>query len=55
MVIEKIAARHGVDANDLIDEAQAWIDMVWTSEDPLASPIVKLFPEGKPSVEEFIV
>ena len=54
-IIEQIAARNGVSADEVLREMQIALDAAWNSPDPAARQKQReLFPNGKPSVEEFI-
>ena len=54
-VIEKTAKHFGVSVLELYDEMQKAIDAAWNTKDELAlKRQLELFPNGKPTVEEFI-
>ena len=53
--IKKIAAKSGVPAVEVVSDMQIAIDATWNNPDPAARNMQReLFPNGKPSVEEFI-
>ena len=54
-LLKKIAAKHGVSVGDVVREMQDIIDATWDNPDPAAKKKQReLFPNGKPSIEEFI-
>ena len=54
-LFQKIAAQNGVSADEVARELQALLDATWDNPDPAARKKQRaLFPNGKPSVEEFI-
>ena len=54
-LMKKIAAQHGVSVNEVMREMQDLIDATWGNPDPAAKKKQReLFPNGKPSIEEFI-
>ena len=54
-VFEQIAAQHGVSVTEVIKEIQIAVDAAWDNSDPtIRARQRELFPNGKPSVEEFI-
>lgn len=54
-VIERTAKRFGVSVVELYGEMQKAIDSAWDTKDELAlKRQQELFPNGKPTVEEFI-
>jgi len=54
-VFEQIAAQYGVSVSEVIRDMQAAVDDAWDNPDPaIRARQRQLFPDGKPSVEEFI-
>lgn len=54
--IRKVAEHHGKSEKVVRRELQEVIDATWTSSDPEAKLMQsRLFPNGKPTPEEFIV
>ena len=54
-IFEQIAAQHGVSVTEVIREIQIAVDAAWNNPDPaIRAKQRQLFPNGKPSVEEFI-
>jgi len=54
-LFEKIASQHGVSVDRAVGEMQDLIDATWDNPDPTAlKKQGELFPNGKPSIEEFI-
>ena len=54
-LFKRIAARHGVSADEVTRDLQDMIDATWNNPDPATRKRQQeLFPNGKPSVEEFI-
>ena len=54
-LLKKIAAQHGVSVDGVVREMQDLIDATWDNPDPTARKKQRaLFPNGKPSIEEFI-
>ena len=54
-LFDRIAAQHGVSVDEAVREIQFVIDATWNHPDPVAREKQrKLFPGGKPSIEEFI-
>ena len=54
-LFEQIAAKNGVSVGEVVREMQIALDATWDHPDPAARKNqLKLFPNGKPSVEEFI-
>jgi len=54
-IFEQIAAQHGVSVTEVIREIQIAVDAAWDNSDPAIRTRQRtLFPNGKPSVEEFI-
>ena len=55
-LLEQIAAQNGVSVDDVAREMQSTIDATWNNPDPTARESQrKLFPNGKPSIDEFIL
>ncbi len=53
--IKKTAMNHSTSEQNVRDEMQKAIDVAWDTKDELALKRQKeLFPNGKPTVEEFI-
>ena len=53
--VEQIAAQNGVSVDEVMRDMQSAIDATWDTPDPMAREKQrKLFPKGKPSIEEFI-
>jgi len=54
-IFEQIATQHGVSVTEVIREIQIAVDAAWNNPDPaIRAKQRQLFPNGKPSVEEFI-
>ena len=54
-LLEKVAEKNGISKDKAAREIQAAIDAAWDNPDPLAREKQRaLFPNGKPSIEEFI-
>ena len=54
-VFEKLAAQYGVSVGEIIRDMQEAVDAAWNNPDPaIRGRQRQLFPDGKPSVEEFI-
>jgi len=54
-LFKKIAAQHGVSVDEVVREMQDLIDATWNNPDPATKKKQReLFPNGKPSIEEFI-
>ena len=54
-LFKKIAAQHGVSVDEVVREMQDTIDVTWNNPEPTARKKQDaLFPNGKPSIEEFI-
>jgi len=54
-LFEKLAAQYGVSVGEVAREMQAAIDTAWDNTDPAVRARQRaLFPNGKPSIEEFI-
>ena len=54
-VFEKLAAQYGVSVGEVIRDMQEAVDAAWNNPDPaIRARQRQLFPDGKPSVEEFI-
>ena len=54
-LLQQIATRYGVSVRELVWDMQAVIDATWDNPDPMArAKQRRLFPDGKPSIEEFI-
>jgi len=54
-IFEQIAAQHGVSVTEVVREIQIAVDDAWDNLDPaIRARQRELFPNGKPSVEEFI-
>ena len=54
-VFEQIAAQHGISVEEVVREIQAAVDAAWGNPDPaIRARQQQLFPNGKPTVEEFI-
>jgi len=50
-----IASKHGKTAEEISREMEKALEAAWMTEDPAMKELQeKLFPEGKPSAEEFI-
>ena len=55
VLLERIAAEHGVSVEEVERDIQSAIDATWNNPDPAAKEKQdKRFPKGKPSIEEFI-
>jgi len=55
MPLERLAMRTGRSREQICAEIQAAIDAAWASEAPEAKTLQnELFPEGKPTPEQFI-
>lgn len=55
-IIQQIADREGIRAEDVRQAMQASIDEAWATADPAAqSRQRQLFPAGKPTVEAFLL
>ena len=48
------AALHGVTPEEVIADAQAFLNEIWTTQDSENKDFADLFPSGKPSPEEII-
>ena len=54
-LFKKIATHHGVSVDEVVRDMQDTIDATWHNPDSEAKKNQqKLFPNGKPTVEEFI-
>ena len=54
-LFKKIATHHGVSVDNAVRDMQDMIDATWHNPDPEAwKRQQELFPNGKPSIEEFI-
>ena len=54
-LLKKIATYHGVSVDEVVRDMQDTIDATWDNPDPTARKRQQeLFPNGKPSIEEFI-
>ena len=54
-LFKKIADHHGVSVDEVVRDMQDTIDATWDTPDPVArKKQQELFPNGKPSIEEFI-
>ena len=54
-LFKKVAAQHSVSVDAVVREMQEAIDLTWDNPDPAARKKQReLFPNGKPSIEEFI-
>jgi len=54
-LFKEIAAQHGVSVDEVVCEMQYLLDATWDNPDPIARKKQReLFPNGKPSLEEFI-
>ena len=54
-LFKKIADHHGVSVDEVVRDMQDTIDATWDTLDPVAKERQQeLFPNGKPSIEEFI-
>ena len=54
-IFEKLAAQYGVSAGEVVREIQTALDAAWDNPDPAIRERQRaIFPNGKPSVEEFI-
>lgn len=55
-IIKKVARQHGVSESHVRAEMQRALDEAWESDNPITKQRQReLFPDGKPSVEEFIL
>jgi predicted lipoprotein len=54
-IFEQIAAQYGVSVGEVVRDIQTAVDEAWNNPDPaIRARQRELFPNGKPSVEEFI-
>jgi len=54
-IFEQLAAQYGVSVGEIIRDMQVAVDDAWDNSDPaIRARQRQLFPNGKPSVEEFI-
>ena len=54
-IIKETANEHQVTPKKVVNEIQKTIELTWSNPDPkIKAAQQKLFPNGKPSVEEFI-
>ena len=54
-LFEKIAAQYGISVSEVTREMRVAIDAAWNNPDPaIRARQRQLFPNGKPSIEEFI-
>ena len=54
-ILEQITVQHSVSITEVVREIQIAVDDAWNNTDPaIQARQRELFPNGKPSVEEFI-
>ena len=54
-IFEQVAAKHGISVEEVVRDMQETLDAAWDSTDEATREKQrKLFPNGKPSIEEFI-
>ncbi len=55
-IFEIMAAKKGITPAEIRKELQEGIDLAWASTDPIIQANhLRLFPQGKPSVEAFLL
>ncbi|MCL2408199.1 MAG: hypothetical protein FWC96_01090 [Oscillospiraceae bacterium] len=54
-IFKKMAVQHGVSVGEVELEIQAAVDAAWENPDPATQARQReLFPDGKPSIDEFV-
>jgi len=54
-LIEKVAAKNAISKEEVLREIQSTIDLAWNHDDPsIRARQQALFPNGKPSIDEFL-
>lgn len=55
IILQTLAVRHGKTTQEITDEMEKALNAAWNTRDPAIQSLQKeLFPQGKPTTEEFI-